>query len=79
MTTLLMSDKTFKEPMGMIKYVMIKSEKFSFIVDFMAPDAKEDLKVPLILGRIFMKTSMLVDIDKALVNVRIKYYEVCFI
>lgn len=44
---------------------MIKLEKFSFDVDFMGMDIEEDPKIPLILGRSFMKTAtMLVDIEK---------------
>lgn len=47
-----------------IKYLLIKIDKFSFYVYFIVPDNEADTKIPLILGRSFMKTArMLMDID----------------
>lgn len=47
------------------KYVLIQVEKFSFFTYFVVLDVKANSKIPLILGRPFMKTTgILVDIDK---------------
>lgn len=65
--------------MGKVKDLLIQVNKFSFLVDFMILDGKEDPKMPLILERPFMKTmSMDIDIDKDEVKVRIKDSEVCY-
>lgn len=63
----------------MIRYVLMYIDKFSFSVDFMILDIKADPKMPLILGRPFIKIErMLVDIDKCEVKVIIKYHEICY-
>ncbi|XP_068481082.1 uncharacterized protein [Phaseolus vulgaris] len=54
-------------PLTMLKkiYVLVKVDKFTFLVDFVVMDMKEDEEVPLILGRPFMKTArIIVDVDK---------------
>lgn len=74
-----MDDKTFRKLMKNIKYTIIKIDKYPFPVELMVLGVEEDSKIPLILGRIFMKTSrILMDIDKYHVKVRIKYHVVCF-
>jgi len=35
----------------------VKVDKFYFLVDFVIMDIEEDVEVPLILGRPFMKTA----------------------
>lgn len=75
-----MADKTSIKVMGIIKDIMIKLDKFSFSADFVVVlDIKEYLKIPIILGRPFMKITMIiVDIYKERVKVRFKDNEVCF-
>jgi len=43
-----------------VENVLVKVEKFIFPVDFAVMDTKEDKKVPLILGRSFMKTARVI-------------------
>lgn len=79
MTTLQMGDKASRKPIGILKDVMIKIYKFSFPVDFMLLDVEEDPKIPLILGRPFMKIiKMQVDIEKGQMKVKAKDHEICF-
>lgn len=65
-----MVEKSSRMQEGIIKYVMIKIDKFSFHIDFTVLDIKKNSKIPLIIERPFMKTAMmLVDINKDLVEV----------
>ena len=44
---------------------MIKVDKYIFPVDFVVLDADEDVEVPLILGKPFLRTSKaLIDMDR---------------
>lgn len=70
-TKLQMEDKTYRTH-GSSK-ICVETNKFSFHVDFVILYVNENQKIPLILGRPFMKTTkMLMDIDKGEVNVKIK-------
>lgn len=78
-STLQMAYKTCKTPIWMIKDVQVQINKFSFPLDFMILEIQSDPKMPLILGRPFMKIAkMLVDIDKGEIKVKIKDREVCY-
>ena len=48
--TLHMADRTFAQPEGILKDVLIKVGKFIFLVDFVVIDIEEDKQVPLMLG-----------------------------
>ena len=51
----------------------MKVDKFLFLVDFVVMDIKEDVDVPLILGRPFMKTAkVIIDVDKGKLKVLYK-------
>lgn len=79
MATLQVGDKICKKSVRIIKEVLIKIDKFLFLVDFIVLDIEADPKISLILGRPSMNTpKMYVDIDKGQVSVRIKYREMCF-
>jgi hypothetical protein len=58
--TLQLADKYLKFPYGVVEDVLVKVDKFLFPVDFIIMDMEEDLEVPLILGRPFMKTARVV-------------------
>jgi len=48
-------------------------------VDFVVIDMEEDVEVPLILGRSFMKTArLIIDVDKGKLKVRVQDEEVNF-
>ena len=52
-----------KYPRGIIKDVLIKADKFLFLVDFVVLDMDEDIEVSLILGWSFFT------IARAIINV----------
>ena len=69
--TLKLADRVTKYPYGVVEDVLVKVDKFTFPVDFVVMDMKEDEEVPLILGRPFMKTPrIIVDVDKEELQVR---------
>jgi len=74
-----LTNSTVKHPNGVVEDVLMKVEKFMFLVDFFILDMKEDEEVPLILGRPFMKTAkVIVDVDKGELRVRSHDEEVRF-
>ena len=48
--SLQLADRLVKYPTGKIEYVLVKVDKFIFLVDFVILDMDEDVEVPLILG-----------------------------
>jgi len=75
--TLKLADQVSKYPYGVIEDVLVKVDKFTFPVDFVVMDMKEDEEVPLILGKPFMKTGrIIVDVDKGALQVRTQDEEV---
>ncbi|GJS16582.1 reverse transcriptase domain-containing protein [Tanacetum coccineum] len=67
--TLELADRSITEPIGIAKDVRLMVGKFQFPADFVVVDFEPDPRVPLILGRSFLKTS------RALIDV----YEVIFL
>nr|GEV03413.1 reverse transcriptase domain-containing protein [Tanacetum cinerariifolium] len=61
--TLELADRSITRPKGVAKDVFIKVGKFHFPTDFVIVDFEADPRVPLILGRSFLRTS------RALINV----------
>jgi len=75
--TLKLVDQVTKYPYGVVEDVLVKVDKFTFPVDFVTMDMKEDEEVPLILGRSFMKIArIIVDVDKGELQVRTQDEEV---
>nr|GEV78312.1 reverse transcriptase domain-containing protein [Tanacetum cinerariifolium] len=54
--TLKLADRSITRPKGVAKDVFIKVGKFHFLTDFVVMDFKADPRVPLILGRSFLRT-----------------------
>ena len=74
-----LADRTIKHPYGIIEDVLVKVDKFLFPVDFVVMDMEEDNEVPLILGRPFMKTAIvMIDVDDGKLTVRVQDDEVQF-
>jgi len=66
-----LADRVTKYPYGVVEDVLVKVDKFIFLVDFVVMDIEEDEEVPLILGRPFMKTArIIIDVDKGKLNLR---------
>ncbi|GKG38951.1 reverse transcriptase domain-containing protein, partial [Tanacetum coccineum] len=61
--TLELVDQSISRPIGVAEDVFIKVGKFHFLVDFVVVDFDADPRVPLILGRSFLK------IGRALIDV----------
>ncbi|XP_019435111.1 PREDICTED: uncharacterized protein LOC109341623 [Lupinus angustifolius] len=69
--TLQLEDKSMKFPYGIAEDALVKVDKLVFPVDFVIMDIGEDAKVPLILGRPFMKTARVnIDVDEGKLKVR---------
>ncbi|GJX06195.1 reverse transcriptase domain-containing protein [Tanacetum coccineum] len=61
--TLELADRSITEPIGIAKDVRLMVGKFQFPADFVVVDFEPDPRVPLILGRSFLKTSRVLIID----------------
>ncbi|XP_076954175.1 uncharacterized protein LOC143628471 [Bidens hawaiensis] len=65
--SLSLADRSVKYPRGIIENLLVKVDKFVFPVDFVVLDMEADEKVPIILGRPFLRTA------KALIDVCFDY------
>nr|GEY36931.1 reverse transcriptase domain-containing protein [Tanacetum cinerariifolium] len=61
--TLELADRLISRPVGVAEYVYVKVGSFHFSTDFIVVDFDVDPRVPLILGRCFLKT------ERALIDV----------
>ncbi|GKB70155.1 putative reverse transcriptase domain-containing protein [Tanacetum coccineum] len=52
-----MADRSMQLPKGIVENVLVKINKFIFLVDFIILDMVEDDKVPIILGRPMLATA----------------------
>ncbi|GJW71454.1 mitochondrial proton/calcium exchanger protein-like protein isoform X1 [Tanacetum coccineum] len=52
-----LADRTVKYPKGIVENVLVEIGKFTFPIDFIILDMPEDIKVPLILERLFLSTA----------------------
>nr|GFB77241.1 reverse transcriptase domain-containing protein [Tanacetum cinerariifolium] len=67
-----LADRLVSKPIGIAKDVSFKVEVFHFSADFVVVDFEPDPRVPLILGRCFLKTSRaLIDVHKGELMLRI--------
>nr|GFB28144.1 reverse transcriptase domain-containing protein [Tanacetum cinerariifolium] len=70
--TLELTDRSVSKPLGIAKDVSFKVEFFHFPANFVVVDFEPDPRVPLILGRCFLKTSRaLIDVHKGELTLRI--------
>nr|GFB39322.1 reverse transcriptase domain-containing protein [Tanacetum cinerariifolium] len=70
--TLELADRSVSKPIGIAKDVSFKVGVFHFPADFVVVDFEPDPRVPLILGRCFLKTSRaLIDVHKGELTLRI--------
>nr|GFB16802.1 DNA-directed DNA polymerase [Tanacetum cinerariifolium] len=71
--TLELTDRLVSKPIGIAKDVSFKVGVFHFPADFVVVDFEPDPRVPLILGRCFLKTSQaLIDVHKGELTLRIR-------
>nr|GEY03059.1 DNA-directed DNA polymerase [Tanacetum cinerariifolium] len=70
--TLELADRSVSNPIGIAKDVLVKVGVFHFPADFVVVDFEPDPRVPLILGRCFLKTGRaLIDVHKGELTLRI--------
>nr|GEW31921.1 reverse transcriptase domain-containing protein [Tanacetum cinerariifolium] len=71
--TLKLADHSVSKPIGIAKDVSVKVGVFHFPADFVVVDFEPDPRVPLILGRCFLKTGQaLIDMHKGELTLRIR-------
>ncbi|GKA40170.1 reverse transcriptase domain-containing protein [Tanacetum coccineum] len=70
--TLELADRSITEPIGIAKDVRLMVGKFQFPADFVVVEFEPDPRVPLILGRSFLKTSRaLIDVYEGEITLRV--------
>nr|GEZ37086.1 reverse transcriptase domain-containing protein [Tanacetum cinerariifolium] len=75
--TLELADRSVSKPIGIAKDVSFKVGVFHFPADFMVVDFEPDPRVPLILGRCFLKTGRaLIDVHKEYSQEVLGFYDV---
>ncbi|XP_014490291.1 uncharacterized protein LOC106753023 [Vigna radiata var. radiata] len=58
--SVMVADGSTKWPIGMVEDVIVRVEHLEFLVDFIVMDMDTEERIPVILGRPFMKTAKLV-------------------
>nr|GFC38239.1 reverse transcriptase domain-containing protein [Tanacetum cinerariifolium] len=77
--TLELADRSISRPIGVAKYVYVKVGKFHFSADFVVVDFDADPRVPLILGRSFLKTGRaLIDVFEGELTLRVGKEDITF-
>ncbi|GJX33348.1 reverse transcriptase domain-containing protein [Tanacetum coccineum] len=77
--TLELADRSITKPIGIAKDVYLKVGKFKFPVDFVVVDFDADPRVPLILGRSFLKIGRaLIDVYEGELTLRVGKEAVTF-
>ncbi|GKA70911.1 reverse transcriptase domain-containing protein [Tanacetum coccineum] len=72
LTPTCMTDRSISEPIGIAEDVYVTVGKFQFPADFVVVDFEPDPRVPLILGRSFLKTSRaLIDVYEGEITLRV--------
>ena len=66
-------DRSLTHPRGIIEDVLVKVDKFIFLVYFIVLDMKEDKEVPIILGKSFLAIyRALIDVQKGELRLRVQ-------
>lgn len=70
--SLQLADRSIAHPEGKIEDVLVKVEKFIFLVDFIVLDYEVDLEVPIIFSRTFLAIGRaLIDVQKGELTMRV--------
>nr|GEW02963.1 reverse transcriptase domain-containing protein [Tanacetum cinerariifolium] len=76
---LIPSDRSITRPKGVVEDVFVKVGKFHFHTDFVVVDCEADPRVPLILGRSFLRTGRtLIDVYGEEITLRVNDESVTF-
>ncbi|GJX90720.1 reverse transcriptase domain-containing protein [Tanacetum coccineum] len=77
--TLELADRSITRPKGVAEYIFIKVGNFHFPTDFVVVDFEADPRVPLILGRSFLRTShAFIDVYEGELVLRDRYEQITF-
>ena len=77
--TLQLADRSIKYPRGVMEDVLVKVENLYFPVDFVILEMEEDVEIPLLLGRPFLKTAgALIDVREDKMTLRVGDDQVVF-
>nr|GFB21200.1 reverse transcriptase domain-containing protein [Tanacetum cinerariifolium] len=77
--TLELADRSITRPKGVAEDVFVKVGKFHFLIDFVVVDFKADPRVPLILGRSFLRTGRaLIDVYGEEITLRVNDESITF-
>ncbi|GJY39405.1 putative reverse transcriptase domain-containing protein [Tanacetum coccineum] len=74
-----LADRIVKYLKGIAENVLVRIGKFTFPVDFIILDMPDDIKVPLILGRLFLSTARAkIDVYKRKITLRVGEEKIIF-
>ncbi|KAJ8768975.1 hypothetical protein K2173_023970 [Erythroxylum novogranatense] len=77
--SLQLADRSITYPRGIIEDVLVKVEKFIFLVDFLVLDMEEDIDILIILRRPFMATARtIIDVQRGKLSLRLQDEELMF-
>nr|GEW17009.1 reverse transcriptase domain-containing protein [Tanacetum cinerariifolium] len=77
--TLELADRSVTHPKGVVEDVFVKVGKFYFLTDFVVVDFEADPRVPLILGRSFLRTGrVLIDVYREEITLRVNDEAITF-
>jgi len=77
--TLQLADRSIKYPRGVMEDVLVKVDSLYFPVDFVVLEMEEDVEIPLLLGRPFLKTAgALIDVRDEKMTLRVGDEQVVF-
>nr|GFB28818.1 reverse transcriptase domain-containing protein [Tanacetum cinerariifolium] len=77
--TLKLADRSNTHPKGVTEDVCVKVGKFYFLIDFVLVEFKADPRVPLILGRSFLRTGRtLIDVYREEITLRVNDESIIF-
>ncbi|GJR26542.1 reverse transcriptase domain-containing protein [Tanacetum coccineum] len=72
-------NRLITQPIGIVEDIYVKVEKFQFPADFVVVDFVADLRVPLILGRSFLKTGRaFIDVYEGELTLRVRKEAITF-
>ncbi|GJY25797.1 reverse transcriptase domain-containing protein [Tanacetum coccineum] len=77
--TLELANRSITHPMGIAEDVVVRVDGFTFLADFVVVNFKPDPRVPIILGRPFLRTAKsLIDLYEATLTLRVGKEELVY-
>ena len=77
--TIQLADRSIKFPLGIVENMHVLVGRFTILVDFVIMDIKEDVAVPLILGRQFMNSAnVIISVVEGKCTLRVDDEEITF-